>query len=167
MKVALAVCLVLFACSKKTESTSSSGSGSATTAKPAGDRFAKVKQPKVSPICEKARGYFGYGAECIETELPELTSAAGTITRVMKKGDATGEWTYVLTKPDGSMFIGDGGSNGKLLDEVLAAFDARTAAPDLLAKLDAAIDSEVAIVRCLPGTNDTLVGKDGKAIECK
>jgi hypothetical protein len=169
MRAAIAMCLVLAACGKKTES-SSSGSGSAAgsaTNKAASDRFAKKPQPKVSAVCQKARESFGYGAECIETELTELASPAGTITRVMKKGDPLGEWFYVLAKPDGTMFAGDGGTNGKILDEVMKGIDTKTAAPELLAKLEAALDTEIAIVRCLPGTDDKLPQKDGKDIACK
>lgn len=167
MKVALIVCVALVACGKKTESGEKTGSATETPEPAAGNRFAKVKQPKVSPLCEKARSYFGYGAECIETELPDLASAAGKITRVMKKGDATGEWAYVLTKPDGSMVVGTGGSNGKILDEVTSALDLKATPPDVLAKLEAGLDSEVAIVRCLPGSGDKLPDKDGKPLECK
>jgi hypothetical protein len=162
------MCVALVACGKKTESSSTgSGSEGSSTTKPASDRFAKVKQPKVSPVCEKARSYFGYGAECIETALPDLTTAAGTLTRVMQKGDATGRWIYVLTKPDGSMHVDLGGSNGRMLDEILKALDMKSTPPELLAKLEAGLYREVAIVRCLPGSNDKLPDKDGKPVECK
>ncbi|MFN0250959.1 MAG: hypothetical protein ACKV2T_29060 [Kofleriaceae bacterium] len=173
MRAAIAVCLVLAACGKKTES-SSSGSGSAagTTSdkvasdKAATNRFAKKPQSKVSAVCQKARESFGYGAECIETELTELASPAGTITRVMKKGDPTGEWFYVLAKPDGTMFAGGGGTNGTILDEVMKGLDAKNTAPEILAKLEATLDTEAAVVRCLPGTDDKLPQKDGKDVEC-
>ena len=170
MRTALVVCVALAACGKKTEESSSgsgSSGGSATPAKATSDRFAKVKQPKVSPVCEKARGIFGYGAECIETELPDLTSAAGKITRVMKKGDPTGEWLYVLAKPDGSSFLGRGGTNGDILDETTKGLDMKATPPEVLAKLETALYWEVAIVRCLPGSDDKLVDKAGKAVECK
>lgn len=168
MRIALVVCVALTACGKKTESTEKTGKPTGSdVAKPASDRFAKKKQPTVSPICEKARGLFGYGAECIETELPELASAAGKITRVMKKGDPTGTWSYVLVKPDGSMFRGSGGTNGDILDEVMKGLDTKATPPEVLAKLEAELDTEVAIVRCLPGSNDKLPDKDGKPVECR
>ena len=169
MKRLLAVCL-LVACGKKPEG-GGGASGSApapgSAAKPAGDRFAKVKQPKVSPICEKARSVFGYGAECIETELPDLASAAGKLTRVMQKGDASGRWIYALTKPDGAIVLGDGGGGGSIEKEVLKGLDTAATPPELLAKLEAALDVEVAVVRCLPGTDDKLPpDKAGKPVPC-
>ena len=121
----------------------------------------------MSPACETARSAFGYGAECEETELTELASPAGKLTRVMRKGDPTHRWQYVLTRPDGSRVLGSGGVNGTMLDEVMKGLDAKATAPELLAKLEAALDTEVAIVRCLPGSADKLPQKDGKDVECK
>ncbi|MGE0398766.1 MAG: hypothetical protein AB7T06_18810 [Kofleriaceae bacterium] len=167
MRVVILVVVALAACGKKTESSSEKPGSAEDTPKPATERFAKVKQPKVSKLCERARDYFGYGAECIETPMPELTSAAGTITRVMKKGDPTGEWAYVYTKADGSMYVGSGGGNSRVLDEVLKDLDVKATPPELLAKLATALDDDVAIVRCLPGTNDTLADKDGKPLPCR
>ncbi|HWB80925.1 MAG TPA: hypothetical protein VG755_38445 [Nannocystaceae bacterium] len=135
-----------------------------TPAKPA--RFGKVAQPKVSKICETARGSFGYGAECIETELPELETAAGKLVRVVRKGDATARWLYVLAKPDGTFFLGDGGGNGTILDEITKSIDVATTPPAELAQLFAALYTEAAVVRCLPGANDTLPTKDGKPLAC-
>lgn len=146
---------------------SGTGTGTGSAVAPKANRWAKVVQPKVSPVCEKARQAFGYGSDCVETPLPELDSPAGKLTRVVAKGDPTNEWLYVLQRADGTMFLGDGGLNGDILDEVTRNLDLATASPELLARLDATLSTEVAVVRCLPGTDDKLPPDgDGKVTAC-
>ncbi|MFO0619092.1 MAG: hypothetical protein U0414_41265 [Polyangiaceae bacterium] len=146
----------------------SSASGPVASSAPAA-RFAKQVQPAVSAMCAKARSAFGYGSECIETELPELASAAGKIFRLVRKNDPTAPWRYALVRPDGEIVVGRGGGDGghgDIVREVLRASDARTMAPELLAKLHAELDIEAAVARCLPGSNDALTDVDGNAIAC-
>jgi hypothetical protein len=159
------LCMALVACGgKKSEDQNKAASGD----KPAGpaksDRFAKVKQPKVSPVCEAA--HLGYGAECNEQELPALTSPAGKLTRVTRKGDPTNRWTYVLSKPDGTYASDTGGNSFGILKQVMQGLDTKAAPPELLAKLFAGLKEEDSIVRCLPGTDDKLPDKDGKPLAC-
>ena len=171
MRVALVIAIVA-ACGKSPGGGSGSGSGSARGSAPPAARaeqLAKVAQPAVSPACEKARDVFGYGAECNELALPELTSPAGTIVREVRKNDPTAPWVYVLARPDGTFDVaaaGDG--NGPILEAVLAKLDARTLPAELLAKLYVTLKLEAAVVRCLPGASDALPpGKDGKPLACE
>lgn len=177
MVVALGVAACGTAAEKKTTTGSANvrGSASSMSASSSGrplsspDRFAKRTQPVVSPMCAKARSSFGYGAECIETELPELASAAGKVFRLVKKGDPTANWRYALVRANGEIFVGRGGGdggNGDILGELLRTVDAREVAPELLAKLHATLDIEAAVARCLPGSNDALSDVDGKPIVC-
>lgn len=131
------------------------------------DRFAKQPQPAVSDVCRQARDYFGYGAECLETPMPALDSPAGKLTRVIRKGDPTNAWIWVLQKPGGERVAGDGGGNGKILGEVLKSFDVRTQPPALIAQLYAALYQENAIVRCLTPDDKLPPDRDGKPIACK
>lgn len=158
------VALLALGCGSKSESKDRAGAPP-TAAK--ADRFAKVKRPKVSAVCEKARASFGYLAECVETELPELATAAGKLYRVSEVGDPTQAWVYVLVRPDGTMFLGGGGGNGSMLDEITKGVDLATTPPATLAQLYVTIDTEVALVRCLPGTDDKLPpDQDGKVHDC-
>lgn len=165
--VTLAACLLVACGNSASKGASGSSSARAATASSGAssmsttERFAKKEQPAVSPACAKARSAFGYGAECVETELPELETSVGRILRLVRKDDPTRAWRYALVRGDGTIFIGSGGSNGDVLDEVLRSLDVPATAPDLLAKLHAELDREAAIVRCLPGSNDAL--PDGKA----
>ncbi len=136
-----------------------------TTAAPKADRFGKVKRPTVSAVCAEAG--FGYLATCVETELAELATAAGKVYRVSEVGDPTAAWVYVLARPDGTMVRGDGGNNGTMLDEITKALDLAATPPATLALLHAALDTEVAVVRCLPGADDKLPpDRDGKVHAC-
>lgn len=167
--VVLVGCLT--ACGGKTETKSSASGAQAQGSAPAsssasGARFQKVKQPRVSAMCEQARAAFGYGAECVETELPELASAAGKIFRVVRAKDPTVKWRYALVRPSGEIFVADGGGNGDILKEVLKGLDAPNTPPELLAQLHAALSTEASVARCLPGKSDALPDHDGKPVPC-
>lgn len=115
---------------------------------------AKPTWPKVDAVCKAAWHSLGY-VECVETEMPELTTPAGKVVRVMAKDDATASYVFALVAPSGEITIGHGGSFG-LGDELTKPLDLTTAAPALLATIYAELSDEPAIVRCLPGSNDTL-----------
>lgn len=126
------------------------GGGSAATGKA---RFDKIKQPPVSPLCAAARGEFGYGAECVETELPHLETPAGKVYRLTRKGDPVNAWEYGLVRPDGTFALG---RVRNFVGELLKGLDVKATAPEKLAQLYAELVLEAAVVRCLPGSNDTL-----------
>ena len=164
MKSGIALGFVaLAACGNKPEPKAQEKVAGSGAAAPVGERFGKVKQPSVSPLCKAAREGLGYGAECIETELPQLTSSAGKVTRFSRKGDPTATWIFVLTRPDGSFT--PGGSSATL-GEILKAFDVRAADPALLANLLATLNTEAAVARCVD-KSDKLPDRGGKPMACK
>jgi len=138
-----------------------SGGGGAGAGSPGGAaigkaRFDKIKQPPVSPLCAAARGrfgVFGYGAECVETELPHLETAAGKVFRLTRKDDPVNTWYYGLVRPDGTLEVGGGRS---FMGNLVKGLDLKATAPEKLAQLYAELGLENAVVRCLPGSNDTL-----------
>src|SRR5262249_41631589 len=151
------------ACSKGTSSkpapasasasaSGASGSGASASPKPA----PLPPPPKVSPACQQARQWFGGSAECVETPLPALTTPAGQIVRLMAKGDATADYVYALVPASGDPIVGAAGVNQGFFDDVMKKLDLAKTDPALLAQLYASLGEEAAVVRCLPGTNDTL-----------
>ena len=167
MRAVVVLLVSLIVSCGKTERTASRSSGSGSDSDGTRANRSELVDRPTTRVCEKARSLFGDGAECIETELPDLTSPAGKVTRVMKEGDQIGDWAYVVTRPDGSMIVGGGTDRAGFIEKLLEPIDAKAMAPELLAKLDSTLHTEVALVRCLPGTNDSLTAKDGKPIECK
>lgn len=164
MRIVGVACLAALACGNPEPKPTAAPPAPPADAPPAPRRFAKVKQPPVSPICAKARAAFGYGSECEATELPELASAAGTLHRVVRKGDPTATWLYVLVRPDGTMALAEGRD---MLDIITGALDLEATPPVLLAKLHAALEVESAVVRCLPGSGDVLPKGYGRRAPCK
>lgn len=157
--VAAAACVA--ACGKSS-STSGGGSGTARTgtgtgtgsdkgsqAVPAADRWAPIKRPPVSPACAAARRHFGYDATCVEQPLPELTTAAGTITRLWSTDDPTRTWVYALTPPSGPPVVAEAGPYGdQILRKVTEQLDVPATPPDVLARLYAALLLQASEVRC-------------------
>src|SRR5690349_3672649 len=74
----------------------------------AASSVAKAKTP-VSAICQEARKHrLGPRAACVETPLPDLTTPAGTVTRVLDGADPIHPYVYALTRPAGEIVIGTG-----------------------------------------------------------
>jgi hypothetical protein len=114
-------------------------------------RFDKVKRPPATPICQQARGSFGYAAACDEIELPELETAAGKVFRVHAVDDPTRARLYALVRPSGEIVVSRGGSYSEVLAAITRSLDLRATPPETLALLHATLYTESAIVRCLPG----------------
>jgi len=132
--------------------TSGGDAGSGNGSQAAAARWAPLVQPPVSPACAAARRFFGYGATCVEQPLPELTTAAGTITRLWATDDPTKAWVYALTPPSGPPIAAEAGPyDDQILRKVTAQLDVPTTPPDVLARLYAALLLQAAEVRCVDG----------------
>lgn len=131
---------------------SGADAGSGNRSQAAAARWAPIVQPPVSPACAAARRYFGYGATCVEQPLPELTTAAGTITRLWATDDPTKAWVYVLSPPSGAPIAAEAGPyDDQILRKVTAQLDVPATPPDVLARLYAALLLQAAEVRCADG----------------
>lgn len=144
-------------CGKSSSPSTGGGSGSGEASgsdkpPPPAERWKPIAQPAVSPVCAKARRYFGYGATCEEQPLPELTTAAGEVRRVWDAKDPTRRWVYALVPPTGEPEVGEpGGYSDALLRKISQRLDLATTPPETLARLWAALHLQAAVVRCLPG----------------
>ncbi len=128
---------------------SDAGSGKGSQAPTAADRWKPIVPPPVSPACAAARRYFGYAATCVEQPLPELTTAAGTVTRLWSTDDPTKTWVYALTPPSGPPIVAEAGPyHDQILRTITAQLDVPATPPDLLARLYAALLLQAAEVRC-------------------
>ncbi|MBL8620296.1 MAG: hypothetical protein JNK64_03305 [Myxococcales bacterium] len=130
-----------------TAAATDAGSGKGSQA--AADRWKPITPPPVSPTCAAARRFFGYVATCVEQPLPELTTAAGTVTRLWSTDDPTKAWVYALTPPSGAPIVAEAGPyDDQILRKITAQLDVPATPPDVLARLYAALLLQAAEVRC-------------------
>jgi hypothetical protein len=142
--------------------------GSTASSAAAAVEKAKPKLPPPTPLCQAARTELGPRARCVETPLPELTTTAGTVTRVHDADDPIHPYVYALTKPSGEIAVGRGSglTRGGLVDQILKAIDPQTTPPAVLARLYAELFVEAAVARCvdpgdkLPGCAPPTLDKD-------